>query len=63
VLIESRKCRTRGGLNCRKIHPVSRAHADQPRSANVHFADRRHHLLDRADFFDDETVRQKSLID
>jgi hypothetical protein len=29
----------------------------------VHFADRRHHLLDRADFFDYETVRQKSLID
>jgi hypothetical protein len=29
----------------------------------MHFADRRRHLLDRADFFDHETVRQKPLID
>jgi hypothetical protein len=29
----------------------------------VHFADRRRHLFDRADFLDYETVRQKSLID
>src|SRR5438034_8879847 len=29
----------------------------------MHFADCRRHLLDCADFFDHETVRQKSLID
>src|SRR6266699_4414984 len=62
-MIESRDCGTPSGLNCRKIHPVSRARADQPRSANMHFADRRLYLLDRADFFDHETVRQKPLID
>src|SRR5438876_4172686 len=62
-MIESRDCGTPSGLSCRQIHAVSRARADQPRSANMQFADRRRHLLDRADFFDDETVRQKSLID
>src|SRR5438552_18417586 len=62
-MIESRDCATPSGLSCRQIHTVSRARADQPRSANMHFADRRRHLLDRADFFDHETVRQKSLID
>src|SRR5689334_10738340 len=63
MLIESRDCGTPRGLNCREIHPVSSARADQSRSANMHFADRRRHLLDRADFFDHKTVRQKSLID
>src|SRR5437870_8635462 len=29
----------------------------------MHFAERGRHLLDGADFFDHETVRQKSLID
>ncbi len=29
----------------------------------MHVADHRHHLLDRTDVFDHETVRQKSLID
>src|SRR5438477_2734007 len=63
MLIESRGCGTRSGLHCRKIHPVSCAGTDQPGSANMHFADGGRHLLDRADFFDHKTVRQKSLID
>src|SRR6266571_4919497 len=63
MLIESRDCGTPGGLNCREIHPVCRARADQPSSAHMHFADRSRHLLDRADFLNHETVRQKSLID
>src|SRR5439155_26052986 len=63
VLIESRDCGMRRGLNCRKIHSVSRACTDQSRAANMHFAERGRHPLDCADFFDDETVRQKSLID
>src|SRR6059058_6150490 len=62
-MVESSDCGTRRGLNCRKVHPVSRASADQSRSANMHFADGRCHLLDRGNFFDYETVRQKSLID
>src|SRR4029453_10759741 len=60
MLIERTACRC---LDCREIHPVSGARTNQPRSADMHFADRRHHLLDRTDFFDCEKVRQKSLID
>src|SRR5205814_3392430 len=33
------------------------------RSAHMHLANRRSHLLDAANYFDPETVRQKSLID
>src|SRR5207248_8571285 len=62
-LHSSRYYGTPRALYARKIHPVSRARADQPRSANMHFAERRHHLLDCVDFFDHKTVRQKSLID
>src|SRR5262249_11447058 len=40
-----------------------RAGPDQARAANVHFTDRRRHLLNRADFFDHESMRQKSLVD
>jgi hypothetical protein len=29
----------------------------------MHFTNCRRHLLDRADFFDHETMRQKSLVD
>src|SRR5206468_11193473 len=62
-MIESRDCGTRRSFHCPEIHSVSRACADQSRSANMHFADCRRHLLDCADFFDHETVRSKSLID
>ena len=63
ALIESRGCGTRCRLNCRQIHPKPRAYADQSRSANVHFPNCRRHLFNIVHFFDDETVRQKTLID
>ena len=63
VDVESCSCRTRRSLNCCEIHPVSRACAEQSGSANMHFTNCRRHLLNGADFFDDETMRQKSLVD
>src|ERR1700736_4210135 len=50
-------------LDCRQIHSVSRARPNQARSPHVHLPDGGGHLLDRVDFLDHETVRQKSLID
>ena len=47
----------------REIHAVPRARADKPRSAHVHLANRRGHLLNAANFFDHKIVRQKSLVD
>jgi hypothetical protein len=63
LLINFRGCRMRRGFDRRKIHSVSRARADQSGPANMHFANRRRHLLDGTDFFDHEPMRQKTLID
>ena len=57
---ESRDARS---FERREIHAVSCARADKSRSAHVHLANRRGHLLDGANFFDHKIVRQKSLID
>ena len=46
-----------------QIHSISRARTDQPSPANMHFANRCRHLLDRAEFLRSQTMRQKSLID
>ena len=51
------------GLNCRQVHSKSGARTDQSRSANMHFANSRRHLLDCADFFNNEAMRQEPLID
>jgi hypothetical protein len=63
VLINFRGCGPRRRIDRRKIHSVSRARTDQSRSAYMHFANRRGHLLDSSDFFDHDPMRQKTLID
>ena len=50
------------GLECSEIHPKADTGANQSRAADMHFPDGVRHLRDGCDFFNDETVRQKPLI-
>src|ERR1700741_1962213 len=63
LLIDSSACGTCPSLDRGEIHSICRTRTNQSRPANMHFLNRRRHLLNGADFFDHKSMRQETLID